>query len=65
MIAVKSGESDSLENVKRLYSAGYATKEDYTTALQTYQTYLGEIKSVQRDKAAAAHDKFKYYGSGL
>jgi len=65
MIAVKSGESDSLENVKRLYSAGYATKEDYMKALQAYQEYLGEIKSVQRDKAVAAHDKFKYYGSGV
>lgn len=30
-------------------------------ALQLYQDYLGEIKSVQRDKAAAADDRFRYY----
>jgi len=33
---------------------------DYTTALQLYQEFLGEIKSVQRDKAAAYSDN-RYY----
>ena len=61
MIAVKSGESDSLENVKRLYSIGHATKEDYMKALKLYQEYLGEIKSDQRDKAAAANEEYRYY----
>jgi len=61
MIAGRSGQSESLENVKRLYSAGYATKEDYTKALQLYQAYLGEIKSVQRDEAATANEEYRYY----
>ncbi len=43
-------------------SNGNATKEEYTKALQLYQAYLSEIKSPQRDKAAAAHDEcYRYY----
>ena len=61
MIAVLSGSSKSLERIKDLYSKGHATKDDYTAALRTYQGYLGEIKSVQRDKAAAACETYRYY----
>jgi len=60
-IAVRGGSSDSLDTIKRLYAKGIATKEDYTTALRLYQAYLGEIKSAQRDKAAAAHERYCYY----
>jgi len=61
MIAVRSGNSESLEGIKQLYSNAYATKEDYTTALKAYQEYLAEIKSDQRDKAAAFSDQYRYY----
>jgi len=61
MIAVRSGHDDSLNNIKEMYLQGDATKEDYTKALQLYQTYLGEIKSGQRDKAAAADERNRYY----
>ena len=61
MIAVRSGYDESLNVIKGLYSEGYATKEDYTKALQSYQDYLGEIKSTQRDEAASADDQFRYY----
>ena len=61
MIAVRGGENDSLNNIKDFYTNGHATKEDYTTALQLYQAYLEEIKSRQRDKAAAAHEQYRYY----
>jgi len=61
MIAVAGGNSKSLERVKWLYSNGHATKDDYTKALQSYQTYLGEIKSRQRDKAAVAAEGYRYY----
>ena len=60
MIAVKSGWSDSLKCIKLLYTHGHATKEDYNKALQLYQEYLGEIKSDQRDKAAAANEEYRY-----
>ena len=60
MLSVRGGYSNAVDNIKRLYSNGRATKEDYTKALQSYQEYLGEIKSKQRDKAAA--DKVcRYY----
>jgi len=61
IVAVRGGHSDSLNEIKWLYSNGYATKEDYTKALKSYQAYLGEIKSVQRNKAAAAKEKYRYY----
>ena len=61
MIAVGSGHNNSLQTIQRLYSNRYATKEDYTKALQFYQAYLGEIKSAQRDEAAAADDQYRYY----
>ena len=60
MIAVRGGFVDSLEMIKQLYTKGHATKEDYTQALQSYQVYLGEIKNIQRDKAAADEDN-RYY----
>jgi len=60
-IAVQSGDPNSLDCIKQMYSNGDATKEDYTKALQSYQEYLGEIKSDQRDKAAAADEKYRYY----
>ena len=60
MIAAASGHSDSLEMIKSLYSDGSATKDDYTKALRSYQEYLGEIKSKQRDDAAA-DNRHRYY----
>jgi len=61
MISVRSGHSNSLKRIKELYTNGDATKDDYIKALRLYQEYLDEIKSVQRDKAAAAHEKYRYY----
>jgi len=61
MIAVRAGDNKSLDTIKELYSDGYATKEDYMKALQSYQVYLGEIKSAQRDKAAATREDCRYY----
>ena len=62
MIAVGSGHNNSLKKIQELYSYGRATKEDYTKALQLYQEYLGEIKSRQRDEAAAYdNENYRYY----
>ena len=61
MIAVEGGHKDSLENIKRLYMNGHATKDDYATALGKYQAYVDEIKSVQRDEAAAYDADWEYY----
>jgi len=61
MIAVRGGAKNSLDAIKIMFKDGSATKDDYTTALRAYQEYLDEIKSDQRDKAAAAADRHKYY----
>ena len=61
MIAVRGGDNDSLMEIQDLYSNGQATKEDYTKALRLYQAYLSEIRSSQRDKAAAADEEYRYY----
>ena len=61
MIAVRGGYDGSLDTIKKMYSKGYATKEDYTKALQVYQEYLDEIKSKERDEAAAYSEDYRYY----
>jgi len=63
MIAVEGGDYKSLQTIKMMYSDGDATKEDYAKALRSYQAYLAEIKSDQRDEAAASRDEFKYYSA--
>ena len=47
-----------------LYLEGHATKEDYAKAVQSYQGYLREVRSDQRDDAAAAYDDNKYIEEG-
>lgn len=42
MIAVRSGEPDSLELIKGLYSDGHETKVDYADALRSYQAYISK-----------------------
>ena len=61
MIAVGFGDNDSLELIKQMFINGHATKDDYAKALQAYQAYLDEIKSPQRDEAAAFDDYYKSY----
>jgi len=63
MIAIEGGGGESLKIIQEMYSRGIlTTKEDYTKALQSYQTYLGEIKSRQRDEAAEFdNERYRYY----
>ena len=61
MIAIRGGHAGSLNKIQKLYSEGIATKDEYTEALQFYQSYLEEIKSSQRDEAAACRDDYRYY----
>jgi len=61
MIAVEGGYNKSLNVIKEMYKGGFATKDDYANALLAYQAYLVEIKSNQRDNAAAFDDMYKYY----
>ena len=61
MISIRGGYIQSLETIKELFMKGYATKKDYSDALQARQAYLDEIRSDQRDKAAAVHEMYTYY----
>ena len=65
IIAVKGGNLRSLKAVKVLYKYGHATKDNYAEALRSYQEYIDEIKSDQRDEAAALNDEYKYYESAV
>ena len=61
MIAAGFGYTNSLGVIKQIFMNGDATKDDYAKSLQVYQAYLNEIKSPQRDEAAAFDDDYKYY----
>jgi len=61
MIALRGGYADSLKQIKQFYTDGHATKDDYSKALRLYQDYLSETKSKQRDEAAAADERYRYY----
>ena len=64
-ISVAGGVHGSLGKVQELYVAGQATKDDYAKALRSYQAYLDEIRTDQRDEAAATNDEYKYYHSAF
>ena len=61
MISAEGGDDISLKQIQKLYTNGHATKDDYAKALRAYQAYLIEIKSAQRDAAAAAHEDCPYF----
>lgn len=60
LIAVSFGDEISLSKIKEMFRYGTVTKDDYTKALRTYQAFLDEIRSEQRDQAAA-FGQHKYY----
>lgn len=61
MIGARCGDSFCLKEILRFYSAGHATREDYANALRAYQAFVADIKSDQRDEAAAACDEEYHY----
>jgi len=61
LISAGGRHNNSVKGIQLLYKAGHATKEDYAKALRACQKYLDEIRSEQRDIAAAFGDRYKYY----
>jgi TPR repeat protein len=61
MVAVKGGCTYSVKAIQRMYMAGHVIKDQYANALRFHQAYINEVKSGQRDKAAALHDDYRYY----
>ena len=61
MIAVRGGDTDSVQAIQRMYVGGHVAKDQYANALRFHQAYINEIKSVQREQAAALYDGYRYY----
>ena len=61
MIAVRGGHTKALKEIQELYMNGHATKDHYANALRSHQAYLNQIKSDQRDKAAALRNDCRFY----
>ena len=51
IIAASAGYKKSLDMVKRGYTEGHVTKEQYANTLREYQKCQDEMKSDARDKA--------------
>ncbi|EJK69094.1 hypothetical protein THAOC_09687 [Thalassiosira oceanica] len=51
LISAKLGDKESVENIKRAFMTGCATKEQYAEALKGYQDAVEETKSHDRDEA--------------
>jgi TPR repeat protein len=54
MMAAGAGDDDSLKGIRQCFMKGHATKDDFEKALRAYKEASDEMKSDQRDKAAAA-----------
>ena len=53
LIAAKMGYDKSLDSIKEMFAKGLATKQQYVDALKGYQDAVEEMKSPERDEAAA------------
>jgi tetratricopeptide (TPR) repeat protein len=51
IIAANQGDADSLDYVKKYFSVGLVSKEDYAAALRGHQAAVDATKSEQRDAA--------------
>jgi TPR repeat protein len=60
LIAASCGELRAVNNMNTLTAGGNATRDQYAQALRGYQQYLIEVRSDQRDRAAAHRDEYKY-----
>ena len=61
MIAVRGGQTKALKEIQDMYMNGHVAKDHYANALRSHKEYLDEIKSGQRDKAAAFSENYRYY----
>ena len=57
MIVAGAGCDDSLKGIRQLYLEGRATKDDFEKALRSHKEAKDEMKSDQREAAAAARGR--------
>jgi hypothetical protein len=60
LIAARGGDIKAVNTIKEAVVKGYATKDHYRQALQGFLLWMDEVKSDQRDRAAANSDEWKY-----
>jgi TPR repeat protein len=60
LIAASGGDIKAVNTIKEAVVKGCATKDHYRQALQGYLLWMDEVKSDQRDRAAANSDEWKY-----
>jgi hypothetical protein len=58
--ACEGGNPAALTSILRCVKKGTATWADYRKALQSYQQYLKDVKTAERDEAAAHSHTFRY-----
>ena len=56
MISAGAGDDDSLKEIRKCFVSGHATKEDFEKALRAHKEAADEMKSEQREAAAAYID---------
>ena len=56
MVAAKMGDQFSLDNIKKLFVNGLATKADYAEALRGHHSAVEEMRSHDREEALAFFD---------
>lgn len=61
LISCGCGQVESLEAIKTIFINGCASEEDYEKALKSLEEYIEDIKSEQRDEAAAYDQQYRYY----
>jgi len=60
MIAASRGREEALTMVRKQYSIGQCTKEEFEKTLRAYKVSVDEMKSENRDKAAADPSYFNH-----
>ena len=54
MISAGAGNKESLKEIRECFLKGHTTKDDFEKALRTHKEASDEMKSHQREAAAAA-----------
>jgi TPR repeat protein len=60
LIAASQGNVLAVNSIKEAVVTGVATKDHYQQALRGYLQWMNEVKSDQRDRAAAYSEEYKY-----
>ena len=60
MIAAGAGDDDSLTKIREFFLRGHASKDDFERALRAHKEAKDEMKSEQREAAAAARAAGQY-----